>query len=104
MRESYRDTFAAADEVLSGVPGYRRPEAGMFLWLRVRDDEEAAVRAWRDAAVRGVPGSYLGPEGWDGSHPGKSHLRLAMVHGARETAAALTRLVPVLREIGVVAG
>ncbi|MFH8716317.1 aminotransferase class I/II-fold pyridoxal phosphate-dependent enzyme [Streptomyces zaomyceticus] len=104
VRESYRDTFAAADEVLSGVPGYRRPEAGMFLWLRVRDDEEAAVRAWRDAAVRGVPGSYLGPEGWDGSHPGKSHLRLAMVHGARETAAALTRLVPVLREIGVVAG
>ncbi len=101
VRESYRATFAAADQVLAGVPGYSRPPAGMFLWLRVEDDERAAVRAWREAAVRGVPGSHLGPAGWDGSHPGRGHLRLAMVHGPRETAEALTRLVPVLREIGV---
>jgi chorismatase len=101
VRESYREAFAAADRVLTGVPGYRKPEAGMFLWLRVRDDEEAAVRAWQHAAVRSVPGSYLGPAGWDGVHPGKEHLRLAMVHGAPDTAAALTRLVPVLHEVGV---
>ncbi|MGW3183779.1 aminotransferase class I/II-fold pyridoxal phosphate-dependent enzyme [Kitasatospora sp. NPDC001119] len=103
VRESYRDTFAAADRILARLPGYRKPEAGMFLWLRVRNDEEAAVRAWRDAAVRGVPGSYLGPAGWDGSHPGKGYLRLAMVHGAQETAVALTRLAPVLHEIGLAA-
>lgn len=103
IRQCYRDNYAVADEVLGGAPGYRSPAAGMFLWLRVHDDEEAALAAWRTAALRVVPGSYLGLPGWNGDHPGAGHVRVALVHQPDQLRHALRRLRPIMEKVGVAA-
>jgi N-succinyldiaminopimelate aminotransferase len=103
IRGFYRELFDAADAILGGLPGYRSPEAGMFLWLRVDDDEAAAVECWESAGLRVVPGSYLGPEAHDGTWPAAGYVRVAMVHDLATTRQALERLAPILLKRGVAA-
>ncbi|MGW2280791.1 aminotransferase class I/II-fold pyridoxal phosphate-dependent enzyme [Streptomyces sp. NPDC001770] len=97
--------WALADRVLAGVPGYRRAEAGFFLWLPVGDDEAAARTLWRDQALTVMPGRYLAAGGPDGTNPGAGHLRVALVHdeplmreALHRLRAGLTRTSPLLCE------
>lgn len=101
IRDHYRTLFDTADDLLGGLPGYRSPAAGMFLWLRVDDDEEAAADCWGRAGLRVVPGRYLGPAAYDGTQPGQGYLRVAMVHDQATTGRALERLAPILAKRGV---
>jgi N-succinyldiaminopimelate aminotransferase len=103
IRTFYRELFDAADTILGDLPGYRSPEAGMFLWLRVDDDEAAALECWESAGLRVVPGSYLGPEAHDGTAPAAGYVRVAMVHDLATTRLALERLAPILMKRGVAA-
>jgi aspartate/methionine/tyrosine aminotransferase len=91
-RDSLRRNWDLADAALGGVAHYARPEAGFFLWLRVPDDEETALRLWRDHALSVMPGRYLAAEGVDGTNPGADHLRIALVHGEARMREGLGRL------------
>jgi aspartate/methionine/tyrosine aminotransferase len=82
-RALYREKYRIADEVLGGVPGYVSPVAGFFLWLPVEDGEQAALRLWREAGVRALPGAYLAKDAGDGN-PGRGFLRVALVADAGE--------------------
>jgi DNA-binding transcriptional MocR family regulator len=77
-RRLYRRKYAMADEVLSDLPGYTAPEAGFFLWLEVADGEAAALRLWREAGVRVLPGAYLAQDAGEGN-PGAPFIRAALV-------------------------
>jgi aspartate/methionine/tyrosine aminotransferase len=77
-RALYQRKYRISDEVLGDVPGYRPPQAGFFLWLPVPDGEEAALRLWREAGVRALPGAYLAKDAGQGN-PGKGYLRVALV-------------------------
>ena len=55
-----------------------------------------ALKLWRDAGVRVIPGSYLARDQADGSNPGAGYLRVAIVQDPETTAEALHRLVAVL--------
>ncbi|MFP4327728.1 MAG: aminotransferase class I/II-fold pyridoxal phosphate-dependent enzyme [Paracoccaceae bacterium] len=77
-RRLYRAKFAAADEILGDLPGYRSPPAGFFLWLPVGDGEAAAVKLWRESGLRVLPGAYLGQDG-PGGNPGAGYIRVALV-------------------------
>ncbi|WP_104019869.1 aminotransferase class I/II-fold pyridoxal phosphate-dependent enzyme [Roseovarius nitratireducens] len=90
-RRLYARKYARADEIMAGVPGYRPPEAGFFLWLPVADGEAAALRLWRETGVRVLPGAYLAQEA-GGVNPGKGFVRVAMVAPEDEMAHGLTRL------------
>ncbi|RRS01228.1 aminotransferase class I/II-fold pyridoxal phosphate-dependent enzyme [Glycomyces terrestris] len=103
IRGFYRELFDAADAILGGLPGYRSPEAGMFLWLRVDDGEAVAVECWERAGLRVVPGAYIGPKAHDGTWSAAGYVRVAMVHDLDTTRAALERLAPILLKHGVVA-
>jgi N-succinyldiaminopimelate aminotransferase len=59
-------------------------------------DEATAVRLYRDAGVRVIPGSYLARQQDDGSNPGAGYIRLALVSDSESTAEALHRLVEIL--------
>ena len=86
-RALYQEKFALADDILGNMPGYSSPEAGFFLWLRVGDGEAAALRLWREAGVRSLPGKYLSrlvPERLGGGDPGEEYIRLALVAPAAE--------------------
>lgn len=82
-RALYQDKYRIADAVLGGRPGYRPPAAGFFLWLPVADGEAAALRLWREAGVRVLPGAYLGRDDGRGN-PGAGRIRVALVAGADE--------------------
>ncbi len=82
-RALYQRKYWIADEVLGHVPGYRPPQAGFFLWLPVPDGEAAALRLWREAGVRTLPGAYLAKDAGQGN-PGQGYLRVALVAGEGE--------------------
>jgi len=98
-RRLYRIKFDLADQILGNRYGYFRPSGGFFVWLDVSGiggDEAAAIRLYRDAGVRVVPGSYLARQQPDGSNPGAGYIRLALVADSESTAEALHRLVEIL--------
>ncbi|WP_371038251.1 aminotransferase class I/II-fold pyridoxal phosphate-dependent enzyme [Rhodosalinus sp. FB01] len=77
-RARYRAKYAVADEILGDIPGYESPAAGFFLWLPVEDGEAAAVKLWREAGLRVLPGAYLARDTGAGN-PGAGFIRVAMV-------------------------
>lgn len=91
-RQALAGNWDLADALLADVPGYRRAEAGFFLWLPVEDDEAAARHLWRESALSVMPGRYLGAEGSDGVNPGAGRLRIALVHEQPLMREALERL------------
>ncbi len=98
-RKLYRIKFDLADQILGNRYGYQRPAGGFCVWLDVSDrggDEAVAVKLYKDAGVRVVPGSYLARQQADGSNPGAGYIRLALVADSESTAEALHRLVEIL--------
>jgi N-succinyldiaminopimelate aminotransferase len=98
-RRLYAQKFDLADQIIGDRYGYRRPAGGFFLWLDVSaqgGDEKVALRLWREAGLRVVPGRYLARDQADGSNPGEGFIRVAMVQDRETTAEALHRLVAVL--------
>jgi aspartate/methionine/tyrosine aminotransferase len=94
-RALYREKFALAETIL----GVRAPDGGFFLWLdasALGGGEEAALRLWREAGVKVIPGSYLAAEA-DGPPPGADRIRVALVGDLAATRAGLTRLANVLQ-------
>lgn len=87
-RKLYQEKYELADRILGKVPGYMRPDAGFFLWLPVEDDEEAAVKLWRETGVKVLPGGYLAQD-VNGKNPGKTYIRVALVAPKEETARGL---------------
>jgi len=77
-RALYAAKFALADEIFGDMPGYASPRAGFFLWLPVKDGEQAALHIWKSHGVRVLPGAYLGRE-VDGHNPGTGYIRVALV-------------------------
>src|SRR5215471_2500839 len=81
-RKLYRIKFDLADQILAGRYGYKRPAGGFCVWLDVSKhggDEAAAIKLYRDAGVRVIPGSYLARQQPDGFNPGAGYIRLALV-------------------------
>ena len=84
-RALYAEKFAIADRIFGNVPGYVSPQAGFFLWLPVEDDEEAAVKLWRETGVKVLPGGYLAQDVEGQENPGKKYIRVALVAPRDET-------------------
>ena len=95
-RARYRRRFDIVERRLSNRFGFYRPAGGFFLWLDVGDGEAAAVRLWREAALRVLPGGYLGSPASDGSNPAAPYIRLALVHDDATIEEAVDRFVRVL--------
>ena len=102
-RAAYTEKFELAKRMLGNRAGFRIPEGGFFLWLDVGNGEETALRLWREAGVRTLPGAYMGRESEPGkpqSNPGFSYLRVALVNDLSTIMTALERMVEVLDRRG----
>ncbi|MCX7558004.1 aminotransferase class I/II-fold pyridoxal phosphate-dependent enzyme [Sulfitobacter sp. F26204] len=87
-RALYQEKFDIADRIFGNIPGYVSPEAGFFLWLPVENDEEAAVKLWRETGVKVLPGGYLAQD-TNGTNPGNKYIRVALVAPKDETTRGL---------------
>lgn len=92
LRSRIAANWALADEFLRDLPGYRRAQAGFFLWLPVRDDEQAALALWRCHGLRVMPGRYLAVCDGAGVNPGAGFVRIALVAGEVAMREAFSRL------------
>jgi aspartate/methionine/tyrosine aminotransferase len=102
-RAAYAGKFELAKRMLGNRAGFRIPEGGFFLWLDVGNGEETALRLWREAGVRTLPGAYMGRESEPGkpqSNPGFSYLRVALVNDLSTIMTALERMTEVLDRRG----
>jgi aspartate/methionine/tyrosine aminotransferase len=98
-RAGYVEKFRLAERMLGNRAGFRMPEGGFFLWLDVGNGAETALRLWREAGVRTLPGAYMGRESEPGkprTNPGFSYLRVALVNDLSTISTALERMVEVL--------
>jgi succinyldiaminopimelate transaminase len=95
-RALYKRKFDLAEAALGDRYGFYRPAGGFFLWLDVGDGEQAALRLWRDAAIRVLPGSYTARAANAGINPGSEYIRLAIVHDEATLDAAFARIRRVL--------
>jgi aspartate/methionine/tyrosine aminotransferase len=96
IRGLYRRKLDIAESALAGKLGFYRPAGGFFLWLDTGDGETAAQTLWREAAIRVLPGAYLGRPGADGVNPGLPYIRLALVHDDATLKDALVRVAALL--------
>lgn len=92
----YQQKFDLAEQILAGRFGFFRPPGAFFLWLEVDDDERATEALWRKAAIRVLPGRYLGQPNAAGVNPGSGFIRIALIDDIAATEQALRRLVNVL--------
>ncbi len=96
-RRLYREKFDLADRLIGDRFDYSRPAGGFFLWLNVGDSEAITKKLWSEAALKVVPGAYIGrvdqQEDWN---PGAHAIRVALVHDLATTERALSRLVRTL--------
>jgi N-succinyldiaminopimelate aminotransferase len=98
-RALYRAKFDLADQIIGNRYGYKRPAGGFFLWLDVSQhggSEGAALKLWKEAGLRVVPGNYAARPQANGFNAGEGYIRVAMVQDRETTAEALHRLVKVL--------
>jgi N-succinyldiaminopimelate aminotransferase len=92
-RTHYVALFDMAERILGNRTGFYKPPAGFFLWLDVGDGEAAARDLWRDLAVKTIPGAYFSyPDPATGENPGKSYIRVALVHDLDDAEEGLTRI------------
>lgn len=96
IRGIYRRKIDIAEAALGGKLGFYRPAGGFFLWLDTGDGEKAAQTLWREAAIRVLPGAYLGRRDADGVNPGAPYIRLALVHDDATLRDALGRVAELL--------
>ncbi len=95
-RTLYRDKMDAAMHTLNGRFGFGRPPGTFFLWLKVGDGETAARALFQQAGIWVLPGAYLARPDQDGVNPGRSYIRVALVHDLETTTWALERLCNIL--------
>ena len=88
FRAKYRQNFVLAKEILDIDP----PEATFYIWLKVKDEIDFTIRAYRDYNLKVLAGSFLGREG-----VGEGYVRLALVYDNDKTKEALERVAKLLK-------
>lgn len=83
FREKYKKNFQLAKEIL----GVEMPEATFYIWLKVEDEIDFAVKLYANYNLKVLPGSFLGRK-----EEGKGYVRLALVYEEAKTAQALKRI------------
>ncbi len=95
-RARYRRKFDIAEAALGGRFRLLPASGRIFLWLDVGDGEKAALRLWRGAAVRVLPGGYTARAADGRDNPGARYIRLAIVHDEATLETAFARIARVL--------
>ncbi len=92
-RQEYDKKFEAVAPILAQTLGIEQPEAGFYLWAKVRDgnDQSYSQRAYQQYNVKLLPGSFLARES-GGVNPGAGRVRIALVDTVEQCVTAAQRL------------
>ena len=88
----YDKNFQIAEKYLKPfVDNFKVPVGGFFLWLKVKDDEEATKILWNKFSLRVMPGSFMGKKN-NGINPGSGYLRISLVDTSEIIEETMNRL------------
>ena len=87
IRQHYEVSFQIASDILGITP----PAGGFFLWLPVEDDLAFVQQAYREQALRLMPGQFMALTTSEGN-PGTGYVRVALVHDHETVTEACQRL------------
>lgn len=91
-RAIYRAKFDAVLAILNDVMSVQRPDAGFYLWPRLRiSGEDFALKLFTEERVTLLPGSYLSRTAHD-QDPGYHFVRMALVAPLAECVEAAERI------------
>jgi len=96
----YRKKYKVADKIFQNFEGYKSPEAGFFLWLKVGDGEKITLSLWKNHGIKCLPGSYLTYKKKYYSKlndPGSDFIRVALVNSIDKTAKGLLKIAKTLK-------
>jgi len=92
-RALYQAKFAQVTPLLAGVLDVTLPDAGFYLWARVKGDDTAFARdLYALYNVTVLPGSFLARQA-QGHNPGAGRIRMALVADTAECLEAARRIV-----------
>lgn len=92
-RALYRSKFAQVTPLLAEVLEVALPDAGFYLWAKVKGDDAAFARElFTLYNVTVLPGSYLARDS-HGTNPGAQRIRMALVAETAECVEAAQRIV-----------
>ena len=92
-REQYRSKFAQVTPLLADVLDVALPDAGFYLWAKIKgSDTDFARDLFALYNVTVLPGSYLAREA-QGFNPGEGRIRMALVAETAECVEAAQRIV-----------
>jgi N-succinyldiaminopimelate aminotransferase len=92
-RAQYRRKFEQVTPLLAEVLDVALPDAGFYLWAKVKgDDTEFARELLSLYNVTVLPGSYLARDA-HGTNPGAGRIRMALVAETAECVEAAQRIV-----------
>lgn len=94
-RQAYRTKFDLFQSELGHLLPLKKPDAGFYYWLNVKDDEAFARHLLQDAHVKVLPGRYLSRETTEGN-PGQNHVRMALVASVQQCEEVIERLKRIL--------
>ena len=93
-RELYKKKVKYADKVFQNYLLYSSPEAGFFLWLKVKNGENFTKKLFSKYAIKVMPGKYLAYG--NSNNPGKQYVRIALVHSEKENKNGLNKIAELL--------
>ncbi|OPH36601.1 succinyldiaminopimelate transaminase [Moraxella atlantae] len=90
-RALYRQKFALWLDILGDKLPLRRPDAGFYFWLPVRDDEQFVKVLYEQLNIHALAGRYLSRDTPNGN-AGMNHVRMALVADVAQSEQAIARL------------
>ena len=93
-RLEYAKKVNYADKVLSKYKMYKKPDAGFYLWIYVKDGEKFAKELFAKYNIKVMPGKYLA-KGFR-NNPGKEYVRVALVQTFAQTKYAIDKIAELL--------
>ncbi len=95
-RAMYREKFDLWLDQLGEKLPLRRPDAGFYFWLPVKDDEQFVKTIYEKLNIHALAGRYLSREMPDyqknGNNAGKNFVRMALVADIEQSQVAIDRL------------
>lgn len=93
-RKLYKRKVNHANKVFKSYSLYNSPEAGFFLWLKVKDGETFTKKLYSKHAIKVMPGKYLAYG--KNNNPGNDYVRIALVHKEKKNNNSLNKIADLL--------
>ena len=94
-RRLYKKKVKYADKIFKDYNLYTSPEAGFFLWLKVKDGEKFTKQLYSKYSIKVMPGEYLAYG--KTKNPGKEYVRIALVHSQIKNNNGLDKIAKLLK-------